>query len=58
MDWLKYYDNIAETVDDEILDLADEKFNIGIDEGQGLDIPEAYYIWVAQKHHSLVSNDA
>ena len=53
-EWLDYYDTIAEEVDDEILDQADEKFNIGIDDGQGLDIPEDYYIFVAKTHFMSV----
>lgn len=43
---LNLYDEIAEIVDDEILDEADELF--GIDEDS--DIPDEYYIFVARKH--------
>lgn len=55
MDWLAYYDTVAEEIDDGILDEADEQFGIGISEGETLVIPDAYYIWVAQKHHELVT---
>ena len=44
---LALYDEIAEFVDDEILDEADELFNI---DENNLTIPETYYIWVAKKH--------
>ena len=44
---LDLYDEISETVDDEILDEADELFNI---DENNLCIPETYYIWVAKKH--------
>jgi hypothetical protein len=43
-DWLKYYDTIAEEIDDDILDDADDKFNISI----GVNIPDEYYIYCAQ----------
>jgi hypothetical protein len=43
-DWLEYYDTIAEEIDDDILDDADEKFSIG----QSMDIPDEYYIYCAQ----------
>jgi hypothetical protein len=46
IDWLKYYDTIAEKIDDDILDDADERFNIGISES--LNIPDEYYIYCAQ----------
>ncbi len=49
-EYLDYYDTIAEEVDDEILDEADELFNIGDGVGQTMSIPEAYYIWVATQH--------
>ena len=45
---LNYYDEIAEDVDDEILDEADEKFAIDSDTPGAL-IPEEYYIFVAKK---------
>ena len=44
---LALYDEIAEFVDDEILDEADELFNI---DENNLTIPETYYIWVAKKY--------
>ena len=47
---LNFYDTIAETVDDEILDEADEMFNIGDGPGLTMSIPENYYIWVAKEH--------
>jgi len=54
-EYLNYYDTIAEEVDDGILDEADELFNIGVDEGQGLSIPDAYYIFVAKRHQNTTS---
>ena len=53
-EYLEYYDTIAEEVDDSILDDADEVFNIGIEEGQTMDIPVTYYIWVAKRHLSVI----
>jgi len=53
-EYLDYYDTIAEEVDDEILDDADDMFNIGIEEGQTMDIPVTYYIWVAKRHLSVI----
>ena len=47
---LALYDTIAEEVDDQILDDADDLFNIGEEPGCTLDIPEAYYIYVAKAH--------
>ena len=43
---LALYDEIAEYVDDEILDEADELFEIDED----TDIPDEYYIFIAKKH--------
>ena len=51
---LDYYDTIAETVDDSILDEADEMFNIGEEDGCTMCIPEDYYIWVAKTHLNSV----
>jgi len=42
---LDYYDSIAESVPDAILDIADDIFNITDDD----DIPEEYYVWVARQ---------
>ena len=47
-DWLAEYDKWAEHIHDDILDEADEKFNIGDEPGQTMSIPDEYYIWVAQ----------
>ena len=43
---LTYYDEIAEVVDDEILDEADELFGIDDEEEPS----DEYFIWVAQKY--------
>ena len=51
---LKLYDKIAEYVDDEILDEADELF--AIDDTPGVIIPDEYYIWVSRKY--LENNDS
>ena len=48
-EYLDYYDTIAEEVDDEILDEADELFDIGLEPGQTMDIPVTYYIFVAKR---------
>ena len=42
---LDYYDQRALDVPDEILDIADQIFNIGDDD----DIPEAYYVWIGRQ---------
>tara|TARA_R110002012_G_scaffold164285_2_gene326700 strand:+ start:532 stop:705 length:174 start_codon:yes stop_codon:yes gene_type:complete len=47
---LNLYDTIAETVDDEILDEADELFHIGVGPGETMSVPETYYVWVAKTH--------
>jgi hypothetical protein len=52
--WLAYYDEIAEVIDDEILDQCDELFNIGISTGQSLDLPDEYFITAAKKHKAQV----
>ena len=46
---LDLYDEIAETVDDEILDEADELFGIDDEEEPS----DEYFIWVAKKHIEL-----
>ena len=52
MDWLAYYDAIAEEVSDEILDEADELFNIN---EFNLNIPDDYFIYVDQAHFRCAS---
>jgi len=52
--WLAYYDEVAEIIDDEILDQCDELFNIGISDGETLELPEAYFITAAKKHKAQV----
>ena len=49
---LDLYDEIAEYVDDEILDEADELFAIDSDTPGAL-IPDEYYIFIAKKHLEL-----
>ena len=46
---LNLYDDIAEEIDDEILDEADELFSIESDTPGAL-IPDEYYIWCAKTH--------
>ena len=51
---LSLYDEIAEEIDDEILDEADELFEIADDE----DIPDEYYIWCAQKYCDKLNDES
>ena len=44
---LDIYDSIAEEIDDEILDEADELFNIS---ETNMNIPDEYFIWCAKTH--------
>ena len=44
---LNLYDDIAEEIDDEILDEADELFNIS---ETNMSIPDEYFIWCAKTH--------
>ena len=44
---LDIYDSIAEEIDDEILDEADELFNIS---ETNMSIPDEYFIWCAKTH--------
>ena len=53
-EYLDYYDTIAEEVDDEILDEADEMFDIGLEPGQTMDIPVTYYIFVAKRSLGVI----
>ena len=46
---LNLYDDIANDVDDEILDKADELFAVD-DDTPGAWIPDEYFIWVAKTH--------
>ena len=46
---LNIYDDIAEEIDDEILDEADELFSIESDTPGAL-IPDEYFIWCAKTH--------
>jgi hypothetical protein len=39
--WLDYYDQIAEIIDDEILDLMDDKYDIS---ENNLSLPDQYFI--------------
>ncbi len=55
MDWLDYYDTVAEEIDDDILDEADDLFDIGIEAGQTLEIPDEYFIWCGKTYHERVS---
>ena len=43
--WLAEYDKWAGDIPDEILDEADEMFNIGEEPGQTMSIPDEYYVW-------------
>ena len=46
--WLEYYDEIAEEIDDDILDYCDEKYNVDLLVAVDITLPDAYYITAAQ----------
>ena len=50
--WLEYYDEIAEEIDDDILDHCDEEFGITLEWLQSMehDLPDGYYIMAARMH--------
>ena len=53
--WLAYYDEVAEVIDDEILDECDEMFNIDVDNlVTAADLPDEYFITAAKKHKAQV----
>ena len=45
--WLDYYDQIAEIIDDEILDLMDDKYDIS---ENNLSLPDQYFIDAAKMY--------
>ncbi len=49
INWLEVYDKWAVHIHDDILDDADEKFNIGDEPGQTMDCTEEYFIYCAQR---------
>ena len=53
-DWLAYYAEVAEVIDAEIFDEGDELLDIGISDGETLELPEAYFITAAKKHKAQV----
>ena len=56
MDWLGYYDTVAEEIDDEILDEADERWCVwALDPLDPNLLPDSYYIWCAQQHYNRVT---
>ena len=46
--WLAYYDEIAEEIDDDILDQVDEMFNVDLLIAVDVALPDAYYITAAK----------
>jgi len=56
-EWLVEYDKWAPHIHDDILDEADERFDIGVNPGQTMSIPDAYYIWVAQRWITRLNYD-
>ena len=50
-EYLDLYDEIAETIDDEILDEADEMFGVDGEEEPS----DEYFIWCAKKHLEQVA---
>ena len=53
MDWLEFYNRVAEDIDDDILDEADELFGLDdLEEVDSDDIPDEYYIYCASTYYS------
>ena len=48
-EWLAEYDKWAGDIPDDILDEADERFNIGEEPGQTMSVPDEYYVWAIQR---------
>ena len=48
-EWLEVYDKMAEEIDDDILDDADERFKIGVEPGQRMSCNDEYYIYCAKR---------
>ncbi len=49
--WLAYYDEIAEEIDDDILDTMDERYGIDLETLEAWqDMPEAYFIDAAKMY--------
>lgn len=46
--WLEYYDEVAEEIDDDILDYCDEKYNVDLLIAVDVELPDAYYVTAAQ----------
>ena len=55
--WLAEYDKWAEHIHDDILEEADEIYNIGHGPTETMVIPDAYYIWVAQRWITRLNYD-
>ena len=52
MDWLEFYNRVAEDMDDDILDEADELFGLDlVEEINPKDIPDEYYIYCASAYY-------
>ncbi len=46
--WLEYYDEVANEIDDDILDYCDEKYNVDLLISVDVMLPDAYYVTAAQ----------
>ncbi len=55
--WLAYYDEIAEIIDDEILDEADEQYDVDYLLEVGVELPDEYFITCAKKYRALHPDD-
>ena len=50
-EWLAYYDQHAEVIDDDILDACDEQFGIDVDTLESAsDLPDAYFVAAARAY--------
>jgi len=50
-EWIAYYDQHAEVIDDDILDECDEQFGVDVDSLESAtDLPDAYFITAARKY--------
>ena len=50
-EWIAYYDQHAEVIDDDILDACDEQFGIDVDTlVTAADLPDAYFVAAARAY--------
>ena len=53
--WLEYYDEIAEEIDDDILDQVDAMYTVDLLVAVDITLPDAYYITAAQLYKARQS---